>query len=33
MSWPGCYIPALPDKDPINKNDQEVIKKRQRMLG
>jgi hypothetical protein len=32
-AWPGCYIPALPDKDPINKNDDEVIKKRQRMLG
>jgi hypothetical protein len=30
--WPGCYIPAVPDKN-VNKNDEQIILNRERFLN
>lgn len=31
--WPGCFIPAVPDKNAIAKNDEQVILNRERFLN
>ena len=30
--WPGCFIPAVPDKKVIGKNDEMIKKNRERFL-
>jgi sorting nexin-1/2 len=32
-NWPGCFIPALPDKKPLHKNEPQVIENRRRWLN
>jgi hypothetical protein len=31
--WPGCFIPAVPDKNALTKNDLYVIQNRERFLN
>lgn len=31
--WPGVFIPAIPNKKILNKNESQVTKNRQRFLG
>lgn len=31
--WPGCFIPSIPDKKFVNKNDKEEVEKRERYLN
>lgn len=30
--WPGCFVPAVPDKKVIGKNDDMIKKNRERFL-
>jgi hypothetical protein len=31
--WPGCFIPAVPDKNALGKNDEQIILNRERFLN
>ena len=31
--WPGCFVPSIPAKNALNKNDVSIIKKRTRYLN
>ena len=32
MRWPGCYVPAIPEKQLINTNDSQFIEDRSQLL-
>lgn len=32
MRWPGCYIPAIPEKKLVNANDSEFLEDRRQLL-
>lgn len=32
MRWPGCYIPAIPEKHLVNSNDSQFIEDRRQLL-
>ncbi len=31
--WPGCFVPSIPAKNALSKNDTAIIKKRTRYLN
>ena len=31
--WPGCFVPSIPAKNMLNKNDKYIIKRRVRYLN